>query len=110
MRNILFILLAFVIIGFLDASYLSYEHYTQVIPPCSLHTWFSDCGAVLTSKYSVLFCMPVSLFGAFFYISAFFLVIYGIISPHKKILYALGFLITLSTITSLYFIGLHIFI
>ncbi len=51
--------------GFADASYLAIEHYQGVIPPCSI---VSGCETVLTSSYSVMFGIPVALFGALFYL------------------------------------------
>jgi uncharacterized membrane protein len=54
------------IIGFADASYLTIEHYRGVIPPCSVT---QGCEAVLTSQYSVVFGIPVSLLGAIYYLA-----------------------------------------
>jgi len=58
-------LLVIALLGFADASYLTIEHYQGVIPPCTL---VSGCEAVLTSSYSVIFGMPVSLLGAIYYL------------------------------------------
>jgi len=52
-------------LGFLDASYLTILHYKNVIPPCSVT---SGCETVLTSKYSMVGPLPVSLLGAAFYL------------------------------------------
>ena len=38
------------LIGFADASYLTVEHYRNVIPPCTT----SGCETVLTSSYSTI--------------------------------------------------------
>lgn len=54
------------IIGFADASYLTIEHYQGNIPPCSLT---NGCEKVLTSSYSVILGVPVSLAGSIFYLA-----------------------------------------
>lgn len=60
------ILIAFIIVsflGFLDASYLTLEHFLNRIPPCG----FSGCETVTTSMYSTVFGIPVALLGAVYY-------------------------------------------
>ena len=53
-------------IGFLDALYLSYQHYANTIPPC--HVGFiNDCGQVLQSVYATLFGIPIALLGTIHY-------------------------------------------
>jgi uncharacterized membrane protein len=52
------------LLGFVDASYLTIEHYRGVIPPCSV---VSGCETVLTSSYSTIFGVPVALGGAIYY-------------------------------------------
>ncbi len=54
------------VLGFADASYLTFEHYQGVIPPCSVT---EGCEAVLTSPYSTLFGVPTSLLGALYYLA-----------------------------------------
>jgi uncharacterized membrane protein len=56
------------LIGFLDASFLTAEHYLKGIVPCSL----GSCETVLTSSYATLFSLPLALFGVLFYASIFF--------------------------------------
>ena len=51
-------------IGFADATFLSFEHYRNTIPPCLT----SGCESVLTSVYSEIFGIPVALGGALFYL------------------------------------------
>lgn len=51
--------------GFLDAAYLTIEHYKNLTPPCTLH----GCETVLTSSFSMLGPIPVSLLGALFYLA-----------------------------------------
>jgi len=53
------------LLGFADAAYLTVEHYRNIIPPCTT----SGCETVLTSQYSVVLGLPVSILGAFFYLA-----------------------------------------
>ncbi len=100
-------LLVVALIGFVDASYLSYEHFQGVVPPCSVT---KGCEQVLTSSYAVVLGMPVSLLGAIYYL----LVLAGIFayfeSKHQEFLrYALLFTV-FGFIASLWFVYLQVFI
>lgn len=53
-------------LGFLDATYLTVEHYRGVVPPCSI---VSGCEAVTTSRYATVSGMPVALLGALYYLT-----------------------------------------
>ena len=53
------------LLGFIDATYLTIEHYQNVIPPCSVT---GGCEVVLTSMYSTIFGIPVSLLGSIYYL------------------------------------------
>ena len=52
-------------IGFLDAAYLTILHYQNVIPPCTL----KGCEKVLTSQFSIIHGIPLSLIGIAFYLT-----------------------------------------
>lgn len=56
-----------IILGIFDASYLVHEHYSGIIPPCSINNIFVDCGKVLRSEYSVIFGIPLALLGLVYY-------------------------------------------
>ena len=58
------IILALALIGFADATYLTLEHFRGVIPPCSA---VFGCEKVLTSSYSIIAGIPVSLLGMIYY-------------------------------------------
>lgn len=69
-RYIFIILLILAIAGIADAGYLTYEHYAHAVPTCTINRFlpmFSDCGAVLRSKYSILFGVPLALLGLIHY-------------------------------------------
>lgn len=66
--------------GLIDSAYLTWEHYSQVIPPCSVNplipSFLVDCGKVLTSQYSTILGIPLALLGVIHYsfLSVFLLV------------------------------------
>lgn len=66
------ILVIVALLGFADATYLTVEHFQGVIPPCSV---VSGCETVLTSSYSVVAGIPVSLGGSIYY----FLILIGLL-------------------------------
>jgi len=55
-------------LGFLDAFFLSYEHFKGLIPPCTVR--FS-CDVVTTSNYSYIFNIPVAYLGLLYYLVLF---------------------------------------
>jgi uncharacterized membrane protein len=63
---VLVFFLVVAILGFADASYLTFEHYQGIIPPCSAT---EGCATVLTSAYSVILGIPTSLLGALYYLA-----------------------------------------
>lgn len=77
-------------LGFLDATYLTILHYKNAIPPCTVS---SGCETVLTSKYSMLGPLPVSLLGSLFYIAVIFLCLL-ILTNYKKIFIQVFYLIS----------------
>lgn len=55
--------------GVVDAAYLVYEHYAMIIPPCPANPGILiDCGAVLSSKFSMVFGVPMALLGLVHYV------------------------------------------
>lgn len=109
-RNIFFILLFLSLIGTLDAGYLTYEHYNNSIPPCTVNrflTILSDCGVVLKSNYSVVYGVPLALLGLIHY-GIFSLIIFLAIKTNKKLLWFLTLYDSLiGAIASAYFMYLQ---
>lgn len=56
-------------LGFLDASYLTMNHYAHVALPCTIT---NGCETVTKSQYSLAFGVPVALLGALYYLAIFF--------------------------------------
>lgn len=58
------ILIVLAVMGLIDAGYLTWEHYSQVIPPCPANpSIWVDCGVVLRSKYAVMGGVPLAVWG-----------------------------------------------
>lgn len=92
--------------GFIDATYLTIEHFKNVIPPCTI----SGCEIVLTSKFSTIFGIPIALFGSLFYLSVIILSVL-ILTNYKKIYLQMFYLLATSGITvSIVLLGLQAFV
>ncbi len=63
----LYALLLFTFIGIADAAYLTYEHYSNIIPPCVTGFAFIDCGKVLKSVYAQIGGIPLAILGIVHY-------------------------------------------
>jgi len=73
-RWLFFVLLGLAPLGFIDAGYLTVEHFLNRTPPCSL---VHGCELVTTSSYSVIFGVPMALLGSLYYLVIIFaLVLY----------------------------------
>lgn len=93
-------------LGFLDASYLTIEHFKNVIPPCTI----SGCELVLTSQFSTIFGIPLALLGSIFYLSVIILCIL-ILTSFKKIFLKLFYILAgWGFIFSLFLLGIQAFV
>ena len=98
--------LAVSFLGFLDATYLTAQHYLGTIPPCVITT---GCEAVLTSAYSVIFGIPVALFGSIYYLVLFLLAVFSLDMKREAIRFA-AILTPVGFLASLYFAYLQLFV
>ena len=57
----------FALVGLIDASYLTYHHYTAEAVPCGLT---GGCEMVLESAYATFHDIPIAIFGAAAYFVA----------------------------------------
>ena len=71
-RTLQFIASAVALIGVADAMYLTVHHYTATEVPCGLT---GGCEMVLTSSYAEIYGIPLGVFGAIAYFTAFALAI-----------------------------------
>lgn len=92
-------------LGFLDAAYLTIEHYKNAIPPCTT----SGCETVLTSQFSTILGIPLALLGSGFYLSVIVLSLL-ILTNYKKIFLQLFYIqATIGLVVSLILLGVQAF-
>ena len=105
-RGILIAFIAVSFAGFLDAAFLTLEHFLNRIPPCG----FNGCEVVTASAYSAIFGVPVALLGAIYY----FLMFVGAIFAWQKgsdyYFRLLGRATWIGFLTSLWFIYVQLFV
>lgn len=101
------LLFAIALLGFADASYLTIEHYSGVIPPCSVT---SGCETVLTSAYSTVLGIPVALGGAIYYLFILISIFIYFESKNNKALKWSLLLTIPGFIASLWFVYVQVFI
>lgn len=97
--------------GIVDAAYLTYEHYRQVIPPCTINRLLpiaSDCGKVLRSSYSVMFGVPLAVFGIVQYSLLLLAIILLAVYRKKIFVYWVIFQSMIGAVFSLYFMYVQI--
>lgn len=97
----------FSILGFLDAAYLTAEHYFGLPLPCSI---FQGCEKVTTSPYSMFAGIPVALFGAVYYLAVIILTVLYFDTGKTRLLSFLGRFVFLGLAASLYFLYIQLFI
>ena len=111
MKLKIFLLSLLSLFGIIDAGYLTYEHFSQVIPPCTINRFFpiiSDCGKVLRSSYSVIFGVPLAVFGVIQYSLLFIVLILLLKYKNKIITYWIIFQSMIGAIFSLYFVYIQL--
>lgn len=102
------VVIAFIVAlaGFADATYLTIEHYQNAIPPCGV----GSCESVLTSAYSTLFGLPISLFGSVYYLFILGGLFAYLEGKNEKLLRAalilpmLGFIVSLALVSIMAFV------
>jgi len=98
-------LLAF--IGFLDSSYLTAKRFLGEPLTCYL---FGGCDTVTASSYSVLFGIPLSIYGIVFYLAVLFSAMLYIQTKSPWFAYGLLGLTTAGFVLSGYFMLLQAFV
>lgn len=110
----MFFILLLSLLGLADASYLTYEHYQKIIPPCVVSHFLPaiilDCGKVLRSSYSVVFGVPLTTFGIVQYSLILIAIILFMIYKKKIYVYWLILQSMVGAIFSLYFMYVQIVI
>lgn len=100
-------LLAIALIGFIDAGYLTVQYYQGTIPPCSV---VEGCEQVLTSSYSKILGLPVSLWGMIYYFTI-LVGLFGYLESRNQTFLRFALLFTvLGLLFSLWFLYVQAFI
>lgn len=105
-RIISILFFVFSSLGFLDATYLTVEHYKGSIPPCTI----DGCEIVLTSAQSVIWGVPVALMGSVYYLLILLLSIYVLDSKKNIILKKISYITIFGFLGSIYFVYLQLFV
>jgi len=97
--------------GLADAAFLTYEHYKQVTPPCTVNHLLpivSDCGKVLRSSYAIMFGVPLAVFGVVQYFFLFLAII--LLAIYRKKIFAYWVILQsmIGAVFSLYFMYIQI--
>ncbi len=100
-------LLIIAFIGFIDAGYLTVNHFQNVVPPCSI---VAGCESVLTSSYAVIFGIPIALVGAIYYLLVLIGVSAFLESKNVEILKWTLFFTLIGFLSSLWLIYIQAFI
>jgi uncharacterized membrane protein len=102
----IFAFLAISFLGFLDATYLTAEHYLGAIPPCVITT---GCQTVLTSEHSTILGIPTALWGAMYYLLLFLISVFSF-DINRGMICRAAFLTPIGFLASLYFVYLQLFV
>jgi uncharacterized membrane protein len=100
-----FLVLSF--IGFLDATYLAIEKLLGNSITCYI---FEGCQTVNNSAYSQIFGIPLSFFGAIFYLAIFLCSIRYLQTKHKTIFKTIFYFSCFSALFGIYLSILQIFV
>lgn len=98
------------VVGLADASYLTYQHYAKIIPPCPAYLPFFDCGAVLTSQYATIGSVPIALVGTIHYALLTLLAILALYFQKKTLLKLIFILTAVALLFSAYLVYLQLFV
>ncbi len=104
---LILIFIALSLVGFIDASYLAIKSVLNGAVKCYI---FSGCDIVLNSSYSHVFSIPISFFGAFFYLAVFLLSIRYLETKNNKILFFLRYLFIAAALFTAYLLILQFFV
>ena len=96
--------------GFADAIYLTIEHFSGTIPPCTAALAFSDCGLVLRSNYAVILGVPLALIGSIHYFVLFLTLFHHSLYQKKQTGFLALILTLVGLIGSIYFVYLQLFV
>lgn len=86
-------------LGFIDATYLTINHYQNAVPPC----FIGNCEQVLTSAYAAILGIPVAVYGVAYYLFILVCLVVYIESKKDKAMNAVLAATAIGFLMSLYF-------
>ena len=95
------------LLGFLDSTFLTIEHYVHDPSLCSPT---GSCSIVLSSPYSVIFGIPTSLLGVLYYLGVFVFSVVYVYTQHRKIGLAAAWLTLAGFLASFVFVYIQLFV
>ena len=101
------IIIGLAFLGFVDAIYLTMDHYLNLPVPCSI---VKGCEKVLSSQYSVMAGIPTSFFGVAYYLVIFVVFVLYLDTRKTQLVYFGSFLTAVGFLASIYFVFLQVFI
>lgn len=93
--------------GFLDATFLTFHHYSSAKIGCPL---FGGCDRVLQSKYATIGDVPISLFGAGYYLVLLVLAVIYLERRIPRLIFGIAGLAGVALLASLYLVYLQAFV
>jgi uncharacterized membrane protein len=94
-------------LGFIDATFLTIQHYTNFTLPCSIT---HGCELVTTSAYSSILGVPVALLGALYYVGVLFAIYLSFEFAKAQWLKWIAIASTAGFLFSLWFVYLQLFV
>lgn len=95
------------LLGFVDATYLTVQHYTGTTIPCTIT---HGCDVVTKSAYSAILGVPVALLGSAFYIAVFALVFFALDQQKITLLRIAGRITVVGFLASMWFLFAQAFL
>jgi len=99
-------MLAVSAVGFLDATYLTVQHYLKGIPPCTIN----GCEVVLTSGYATVYGIPIALAGSAYYLTLLLGGIYFLDSRSVRVFRWFALCTVMGLAVSFVLVGLQLFV
>lgn len=99
--------LAFSLVGFLDTTYLTIQHYRGAALECGI---LQGCEAVTGSHYAVIIGIPLALLGAIYYFSILVLTVAYIDTKRRYFLKIVGYSTIVGFLVSALLVYLQVFV
>ena len=94
-------------LGFIDATYLTIQHYTNFTLPCTIT---HGCEFVTNSAYSSILGIPVALLGALYYASVLLATYSALEFKHEKLMRFVALSTTFGFLFSCWFVYAQLFL